>query len=184
MTFIPGKFGNFDDRFCDELKTWIGGRRVLETFAGNGLLSSMLSARGVDIVATSVFSGHDAHDIRMYHDVVEMDSAEAVYRLGEGRDVLVMCWPTTVEATTRSALLWGDRPIVFIGEVTDHSLGIFGLGGCATDLFFDITVETETFSTYVPRGMLDRAAVRFIRPDAFDIFSERMTRFGTGQALV
>ncbi|MDW9481809.1 hypothetical protein GOB57_24480 [Sinorhizobium meliloti] len=77
-----------------------------------------------------------------------------------------MCWPTTVEATTRAALLWGRKPIVFIGEVTDRSLGMLGLGGCATDLFFEITEEIERFNTYQQKNMLDRAAVRMVRNDA------------------
>jgi hypothetical protein len=163
---VAGKFGNFDDRFCDELKTWVNGRRVLETFAGNGLLASMLASRGVDIVSTTTFSGHDAHDHGMYHDVIEMDAVAAVSRYGDDCDVLLMCWPTTVEATTRAALLWARKPIVFIGEVTDRSLGLLGLGGCATDLFFDITEEIEQFSTYQPQNILDRAAVRQLRIDA------------------
>lgn len=163
---VSGKFGNFDDRFCDELKTWLDGRRVLETFAGNGLLASMLASRNVDIVSTTIFSGHDGHRYGMHHDVIEMDAVAAVARYGAERDVLLMCWPTTVEATTRAALLWWPKPIVFIGEVTDHSLGMLGLGGCATDLFFDITEETERFSTYKSRNMLERAAVRMVRDDA------------------
>ncbi|MCV9964227.1 hypothetical protein OIU34_20285 [Pararhizobium sp. BT-229] len=163
---VPGKYGNFDERFCDELKTWIGGRRVLETFAGNGLLASMLANRNVDIVSTTTFSGHDAHHLGMFHDVIEMDAVAAVSRYGSECDILLMCWPTTDEATTRSALLWEGKPIVFIGEVTDHSLGFGGLGGCATDLFFDITVETERFESYRPKNMLDQAAVRMLRADA------------------
>ena len=117
----PGKFGNFDDPFCDELASWIAGRRVLETFAGNGLLASMLTNRGVDMVSTSTFSGHDCHHLGMHHAVIEIDAVAAVARFGGDSDVLLMCWPTTVEATTRAALLWGRKPIVFIGEVTDHS---------------------------------------------------------------
>lgn len=163
---VPGQFGNFDDRFCDELKTWIAGRRVLETFAGNGLLAAALASRGVDIVSTSLFSGHDCHDRGMHHDVVEIDAVAAVDRYGDERDILLMCWPTTVEATTLAALKWGRKPIVFIGEVTDYSLGMRGLGGCATDLFFDVTEETEVFSTYKSRNMLERAAVRLLRSDA------------------
>jgi hypothetical protein len=163
---VPGKFGNFEDRFCDELKTWIGERRVLETFAGNGLLASMLAIRNVNIVSTTTFSGHDAHELGMFHDVIEMDTVEAVSRFGSERDILLMCWPTTIEATTKSALLWGKKPIVFIGEVTDRTLGFAGLGGCATDLFFDITVETEQFAAYRPRTMLDQASVRMLRHDA------------------
>jgi hypothetical protein len=163
---VPGQFGNFDDHFCDELKTWIDGRRVLETFAGNGFLAAALAIRGVDIVSTSLFSGHDCHHLGMHHDVVELDAAAAAERYGDERDILLMCWPTTVEATTLAALNWGRKPIVFIGEVTDYSLGMGGLGGCATDLFFDVTEETEVFSTYQTRNMLERAAVRLLRKDA------------------
>jgi hypothetical protein len=163
---ILGQYGNFDDPFCDAFASWIGSRRVLETFAGNGLLASMLAERSVDIVSTSLFSGHDAHSQGMYYPVIEMDAVSAVTRYGSECDLLLMCWPTTVDATTRSALLWGRRPLVFIGEVTDHSLGIVGLGGCATDLFFAITEEEEVFESYTPANILDRAAVRTLREDA------------------
>jgi hypothetical protein len=180
-----GQFGNFDDRFCDELKTWIDGRRVLETFAGNGLLAAALAGRGIDIVSTSLFSGHDCHDLGMHHAVVEMDAVSAVERYGAERDILLMCWPTTVEATTMAALNWGQRPIVFIGEVTDHSLGMRGLGGCATDLFFNVTDETEVFSTYRSRNILERAAVRLLREDARIRIAKAMAErpaFGLGIA--
>jgi hypothetical protein len=164
---VPGQFGNFDDRFCDELKTWIDGRRVLETFAGNGLLADRLARRGVDIVSTTLFSSHDCHHLGIhYKDVIEMDAVSAVERYGEECDILLMCWPTTVEATTIAAFGWGEKPIVFVGEVTDHRLGIAGLGGCATDLFFDITEEIEVFSTYKAGNRLERAAVRMLRADA------------------
>lgn len=86
----PGKFGNFDGPFCDELAGWLDGRRVLETFAGNGLLSSMLASRNVSIVSTTTFSGHDGHRYGMHHDVIEMDAVAAVARFGGDCDVLVL----------------------------------------------------------------------------------------------
>ena len=38
-------WGTFDDVFVDELAGWLRGSRVLEVFAGNGLLASLLAAR-------------------------------------------------------------------------------------------------------------------------------------------
>lgn len=164
-TAKPVQFGNFDDRFCDELASWVNGRRVLETFAGNGLLASMLKERGVDIISTSLLTGHDGHQRGMNFDVEIIDSIEAVKRHGAERDILLMCWPTVTEAATMSAFLWGsDKPIVFVGEVTDLEKG--ELGGCATDLFFDVTFETHVFEAYTAGNMLDRAAVRQLKPDA------------------
>jgi transcriptional regulator with XRE-family HTH domain len=158
-------WGQFDDPFVDELARWIGGRRVLEVFAGNGLLASKLASRGIDIISTSLFRGHDAHEEGMFHPVIEMEASVAVLRHGEGRDVLLMAWPVSDETAARATALWGDaKPVIFIGEVTDLEKG--HLGGCASDAFFEFTVETEAFGSYRPRNMLERAAVRMLDPVA------------------
>lgn len=86
-------WGSFTDEFVNELASWIGDRKVLEVFAGNGLLASKLAARGIDIIATSRFAGHDGHSLGFHHKVVEMEASAAVHELGEGRDVLLMSWP-------------------------------------------------------------------------------------------
>lgn len=163
-------WGTFAETFVGELSTWIGERKVLEVFAGNGLLASKLAAKGVDVLATSLYKEYDGSRRDFPVDVYERDARDAVIEFGEGRDLLLMCWPTTTEAAAASALLWGqDRPIVFIGEVTDLARGHYG--GCATDLFFDMTEEMQVFSTYrSEKSGLDRAAIRKTRPNALELW--------------
>lgn len=157
-------FGTFDDQFIDELAAWIGERSVLEVFADNGLLASKLARRGVDVVATSLFRGHDGHEKGMYFDVVEMRASTATMEYSD-RDVLIMSWPTADEGALHAALTWGEeRPIVFIGEVTRLDEGL--LGGCASDMFFGLTEETTAFTSYNARNILERAAVRELRRGA------------------
>ena len=161
----PVSWGTFDPQFIDDLVRWIDGRRVLEVFAGNGLLAKLLSEKGVEIKATTLLSGHDGHNEGMYFDVEKIDAVGAVQVYGESSDILLMSWPVASEAATHAALRWGDeKPIVFIGEVTNHDLGFAGLGGCASDVFFDLTNEGKVFNSYNPRNMLERAAVRFVDP--------------------
>lgn len=163
----PVSWGSFSDRFLDELAAWIGARRVLEVFAGNGLLASRLAAEGTDVLATTLFAGHDGHDRGMHFDVVEMEATEAVLKFGADRDVLLMSWPTATEAATKAVLRWGpERPVIFIGEVTRHDLGFSGLGGCASDLFFELTEEALAFGSYEPRNGLERAGVRYLSLEA------------------
>jgi hypothetical protein len=160
-------YGNFTDPFLDELTEILQDKKVLEVFAGNGLLASRLAARGVDIMATSQFSGHDGHEIGMFHDVIEMDATEAVLTLGANADILLMSWPTADEGATRAALAWGsDRPIVFIGEITQFDKGTLGLGGCASDLFFQITAIDRDIPSYEPRNFLERAVIMHLSRDA------------------
>lgn len=156
-------WGTFTPAFLDDLHSWIDGRRVLEVFAGNGLLAKGLSERGVDIKATTIFSGHDGHNYGMHFDVEDMDASNAVLKYGKDADILLMSWPVASEAATKAALYWGDeKPMVFIGEVTNHDLGFGGLGGCASDLFFDLTYEGKVFGSYSPRNLLERAAIRYV----------------------
>lgn len=157
-------WGQFGDAFVDELVAWIAGRTVLEVFAGNGLLASKLASKGVDIVATSLFRGHDGHSEGMYFDVVEMPAHEAARRHRD-RDVMLMSWPTADEGALHASLVWGEeRPLVFIGEVTDLESG--HLGGCASDMFFELSRQSHEFASYRPRNGLERAAVRELVPGA------------------
>jgi hypothetical protein len=100
----------------------------------------------------------------MHCDVVELNALEAVTTNGGNHEVLMMSWPVPPDHALAAAKLWGpNTPIVFIGEVTDHSLGFAGLGGCASDEFFNQTREEFVFNSYKGRSMLDRATVRFLR---------------------
>lgn len=164
---LPVSYGNFTPDFLDELAVVLRGKRVLEVFAGNGLLASLLATRGIEITSTSRLSGHDGHESGFHHPVIEMEADQAVTSLGAERDVLLMSWPTADEGATRAALAWGeDRPIIFIGEITRFGEGMMGLGGCASDLFFAITEIEHDITSYEPRNRLERAVVMRLNRDA------------------
>lgn len=167
-------YGSFTAPFVDALADILQGARVLEVFAGNGLLASRLAARGVGITATSLLSGHDGHERGLRHPVIEMDAVSAVREFGEAADVLLMSWPTTTEATTRAVLEWGsEKPVVFLGEITRRELGGVGLGGCATDTFFEATEILRDLPGYEPRNRLDRAVVLRARPEWVERYGAR-----------
>lgn len=133
--------------FVDELAMYLKGRNVLEIFAGNGYLAGLLAAAGVDVLSTTVFSGHDCHEYGFYHAVEELSAVDAVIEYGDSRDILLVSWPTVTNAVLQAAMLWGpSRPIVFIGEMTDYSKGHYG--GCATDDFFEHFEVVHRFTTY------------------------------------
>ncbi len=163
----PFSWGRFDPRFVEDLARHLAGRKVLEVFAGNGLLASRLADRGVVIVATSLLSSTDAHERGLYHPVLTLDAEVAVRRLGEGMDVLLMAWPPANGAALRALSAWGEhRPFVFVGEVTD--LGAKRLGGCADDGFFANVAMERPLTSYMGRNVLDRAFVgraRFAAPE-------------------
>lgn len=151
---LPGTFWTPSAEFIWELADYLKGRRVLEIFAGNGLLAGLLAARGVDVTATSLLSGMDAHDRGLYFPVQVLEAIAAVDHYGNAADVLLICWPTTTESVTRAVHRWGrERDIVFIGEVTDYSKG--HLGGCATDSFFAGFTPRFKFDSYRRRGIED-----------------------------
>ena len=131
----PGVYWKPNSAFLDELAAHLRGRRVLEIFSGNGYLAAWLQSRGVDVLPTTRFSGHDAHDQGLYCDVLAMEASEAVERFAAQRDVLLACWPTATEAVLHAVRRWdASKPVIFIGEVTNHDKGL--LGGCASDAFF------------------------------------------------
>lgn len=144
---VPYVYLSPTDEFIDELVDFLKGKRVLEIFAGNGYLASRLSKKGIDITATTMFSGHDGHDLKMYYDVIGVSAVPAVLKYGDSHDVLLVSWPTTTPDVLRAISVWGEsKPFVYIGEVTDLSQN--HLGGCATDEFFENIVFEHTFKTY------------------------------------
>jgi hypothetical protein len=155
-------WGRFGDPFIEQLTDYVRGRRVLEVFAGNGLLAKKLTDKGVSVKATSEFTGHDYHRLGFHHDVEELEAAAAVKRYSDESDILLMSWPPPTEHALRASILWGsERPIVFIGEVT--KVETLQLGGCASDLFFELTDEDGAFDAY-EGNVFDRAAVRNVNP--------------------
>lgn len=146
-----GVFFTYTPAFIAELADYLQGKRVLETFAGNGYLAALLAAKGISVTATSLFRGMDASDFgqSLYHPVEELSAVEAVTRYGADHDVLLMSWPTVTEQAFIAARLMG-KPVVVIGEFTDYSIG--QLGGCATDDFWAHARPEKVFSTYRSRG--------------------------------
>lgn len=161
---VPGAYWTPNPQFVDELARFLEGKRVLEVFAGNGFLASLLAARGVSVRATTRFSGHDAHQHGLYHDVEDVDAVTAVRQYGHAHDVLLMCWPTVTPAALLAVAEWGvDRDVAYIGEVTDYEKG--HLGGCATDEFFACMTFTQRLKSY-QGNMLEAALVGRLNPDA------------------
>ena len=72
---------------------YLKDKRILEVFAGNGLLASLLAEKGVFVNATSLLSGHDGHQEGMHYDVALMDARKAVQVYGDDSDVLLVSWP-------------------------------------------------------------------------------------------
>ena len=176
MPETPFSWGTFEPAFLDELAISLHGMRVLEICAGNGLLASLLRERGVDIHPTTLFRTMDGHRLGLFCEVEELDARVAADRYRDTHDILLMCWPDPDEVAMQACLLWGeDRPVVFIGEVTDLEHG--HLGGCASDLFFELSQETRQFDTYVSgRSGLDRASVRKLLPGASEIYRSKARR--------
>lgn len=148
-------------QFISELISFLAGRRVLEVFAGNGYLASLLKDKGIDVKATSILTSMDAHAIKVYCDVENIDAVQAVNKYGADRDVLVICWPTVTNQVLKAIQLWGaERDIVYIGEVTDHQEN--HLGGCATDEFFESIVVRKAFEHYQGNPLEKALAVRLM----------------------
>lgn len=154
-------YGNFTRKFTSTLASELAGRKVLEVFAGNGLLASIMHDHGTDWTATSLFMGHDGHDMGMFHPVVEMEALAAVMSLGRDMDVLFMSWPTTTEHARRAVQEWGrtyGKPVFYVGEMPRPGLGEMGMyPGCASDRFFQVTQVVRPLPGYQPRNAMDRA---------------------------
>ena len=159
---VIGLYWRPNDQFVHYLAAALQGKRVLEIFAGNGYLAGLLKEKGVDIMATSILSSMDAHEVGVYHPVENMDALEAVRVHGDANDVLLMCWPTVTNQALYAAEEWGDKPIVFIGEFTDYEKN--HLGGCATDEFFERFSMTREFTCY-NGNMLEKAAMGVLLPE-------------------
>lgn len=151
-----GAFWRPNPAFIKELGQALAGQRVLEIFAGNGLLAGHLAARGIDVTATSILSSMDAHTQGLYHPVKELGAREAVARHGADHDILLLCWPTVTESALLACRDFGAKPILFIGEFTDYSKN--HLGGCASDAFFQDFRISREFSTY-QGNMLEKACL-------------------------
>lgn len=145
-TRFPYSYFTYNDAFLTDITHYLSDKKVLEVFAGNGKLASLLQAQGIHIKATSIHSGHDGHEQTGFFTTVEnMGATDAVRAYREDFDVLLMCWPTVTPEALRAAFLW-QKPILFIGEVSDVKK--LQYGGCATDAFFEHITITHIFDTY------------------------------------
>ncbi|MBD8089189.1 hypothetical protein IFT48_04280 [Pseudomonas fluorescens] len=138
-------YGYLSKPLIDSLADLFAGKRVVEAYAGRGILASILAERGVNIHATSLRMGHDCSE-SMGHlcDVENCSVLDAVIRYGHEMDYLLVCWPLADETLWRTlAYLPEHVRIVFIGEITDYLSKPIFLGGCASDRFFDSVVDCE-----------------------------------------
>lgn len=154
----PIMYGNFTKKFLNELSLELSNKKVLEIYSGNGYLASELQKRGVNILPTTIFSGHDGHQEKIYTEVTELDAVSAVERYKDDYDVLLVSWPTVSEEMWKAAMTWGDdKDIIFIGEMPNlkYSWGMYP--GCASDLFFESVDIIKDFNYYEPKNILDKA---------------------------
>lgn len=164
----PVSYFRKSDSLIREMADFIGGRKVLEVFGGNGYLASLLSEHGVDVHSTTIFRSHDGHDRGMYFDVEEAEASAAISAYGATSDVLLMSWPTADEAALQALKAWGpDKPVIYIGETPRPDLpGLMGLSGCASDAFFESIRWAHEFESY-SGNMLERAGVVYLKHDAW-----------------
>lgn len=140
-----GLFGYMSKPLIQSLAELFAGKKVVEAYAGRGLLTSLLREQGVDIRATSLRMGHDRTEtLGHFCEVEDMSVRDAVSAYGHDLDYLLVCWPVADASLFHVAgRLSENTKIVFIGEVTDYTTTPPFLGGCATDEFFDSVVECE-----------------------------------------
>lgn len=161
-TTPAGVFWRPNPDFLQELSSYLEGKRVLEIFAGNGFLARQLKDSGVDVTATSLRMGHDAHFNGLFCDVLEMEASNAVFDYGRKHDFLLVCWPTVTDRLLAALTLWGfNKPVVYIGETPRPELGMGGLSGCATDEFFEVIRWEHEFAHY-KGNMLEKAGVIYL----------------------
>lgn len=168
QTIIDGfSFFKKDPLFITELSNYLKDKKVLEIFSGNGLLSRILYDNGVNIRATSLFKGYDHSSIFKFFDVEELSCFDAVNKYGDDADVLLMSWPEANNDALIASVnffkkdVFGNKKIVYIGEKTDVKNGI--LGGCASDLFFELFLKPEHVFSYA--GNYIEVAEVFSAPD-------------------
>lgn len=156
---------NGSEDFFSELSDYLKGKEVLEIFAGNGLLARKLADRGVKIKATSLFSGHDGHDLGMHFSVDQMDARKAIQVYGDQSDVLLVSWPVADNSILRALEFWkSEKPIVYIGEAPNPDLpGMAFLPGCACDEFFERITWLKEFETYQPKNLIEKAGVVYLK---------------------
>lgn len=79
----------YSQQLIQELRGLIAGRRCLEIAAGDGTLSSFLTAAGVDIVPTDDYSWQ--HEVKYSAGVEKLDAQEALKKYAP--EVVICSWP-------------------------------------------------------------------------------------------
>lgn len=138
-------YGYMSKPLIDSMANLFQGKRVVEAYAGRGLLSSLLIEKGVSVHATSLRMGHDGSEsLGHFIEVEDCSVIQAVTKYADEMDYLLVCWPISDDTLWRAlAYLPEHVRIVFIGEVTDYTCTPSFLGGCASDRFFESVVECE-----------------------------------------
>lgn len=111
----------------DEIYNLFKGMKILEVGAGNGLWSSILSARGLDVIATDDSS--ETKDECIYGNVEILDATRALEKYGDDVDVLFLCWCRGF-ITEKDLANFKGKYIMTIGEGRDGCTS----NGCIDDL--------------------------------------------------
>lgn len=156
MNNPKGTFYNPSKPFFKELADYIGSRRVLEVYAGNGLLASHLQKLGVSVHPTSIHSEYDGYKAHPYTEVEELSSIDAVLKYEKDFDILLVSWAVADSSLYHASLIWGsDKEIIYIGESLYGSIDC--LPGCACDDFHANITPIHFFRNHQPRNGIERA---------------------------
>lgn len=155
--FKSGIFWRESPEFIKEISNYIGSKKVLEIFSGNGNLASVLLNNNIKIKPTTLFSSHDAHDYGLYTEVEEIKASDAIDKYSSQYDILLISWPTvTLDAFIALSKWPKEKAIIYIGEYTDLDNNIFA--GCATDELWESASFVSFFGSYKGR-YLERAGI-------------------------
>lgn len=142
--------------FIKELSEYIGNKKVLEVYSGNGLLAHLLKREGVNITPTSIHTEYDDYANNPYTFVEELSSVDAVLKYGNNADILLVSWAVADQSLFHASILWGEsKEIIFIGECNYGKIDC--LPGCACDDFHNSIEPFHFFEKYTPRNGLERA---------------------------
>lgn len=147
---------------------YIKNKKILEIFAGSGILSLGLQFNGVTIHPTDNLSWfkkdevmgiednldqkHSRHGSIYINDIEQLDALEAVEKYKDDYEVLLFSWPPiddpiSIEACRMWSTKHPDGIIVYIGETKE------GCTGCRE--LYEEYVTIETFPMYNYRGIHD-----------------------------
>ena len=161
FTSSLGIWALVDQKWTQELASWIHDRECLEVMAGNGLLAKALTQKGVSILATDDKSWDDPDgEFIAFHEVERFDALRAINKFRH-KDILIMSWPPPNVAISIDVLkAWGsDKPIVFIGDKAG--------GMTACDEFYNHFVPSiqQPIKSYMSsHGAWDNVTIGYYKP--------------------